>query len=74
RPGLVLAQKLVGAPLPLIKCDHCPRMVVRRVSTTPKYSGWVFIKCLNDGVCVFLASICALDLTSCANFKFYCVL
>ncbi|XBI83707.1 hypothetical protein VPH35_092178 [Triticum aestivum] len=49
RPGSVLAQKLLGAPLPLIKCDHCPRMVVRRVSTTPEHPGWVFIKCLNDG-------------------------
>ncbi|XBI85091.1 hypothetical protein VPH35_093287 [Triticum aestivum] len=49
RPGSVLAQKLVGAPLPLIKCDHIPKKVVRRVSTTPEHPGWVFIKCLNDG-------------------------
>ncbi|SPT20006.1 unnamed protein product [Triticum aestivum] len=49
RPSSVLAQKLAGAPLPLIKCDHCSRMVVRRVSTTPEHPGWVFIKCLNDG-------------------------
>ena len=55
RPGSVLAQKLAGAPLPLIKCDHCPRMVVRRVSTTPEHPGWVFIKCLNDGVCAFFS-------------------
>ncbi|XBI33727.1 hypothetical protein VPH35_057015 [Triticum aestivum] len=47
--GSVLAQKLVGEPLPLIKCDHCPKKVVRRVSTTPEHPGWVFIKCLNDG-------------------------
>ncbi|SPT17904.1 unnamed protein product [Triticum aestivum] len=47
--GSVLAQKLVGAPLPLVKCDHCPKKVVRRVSTTPEHPGWVFIKCLNDG-------------------------
>ena len=51
RPGSVLAQKLVGAPLPLIKCDHCPKKVVRHVSTTPEHPEWVFIKCLNDGVC-----------------------
>ena len=55
RPGSVLAQKLAGAPLPLIKCDHCPRMVVRRVSTTPEHPGWVFIKCLNDGICAFFS-------------------
>ena len=61
RPGSVLAQKLVGAPLPLIKCDHCPRVVVHRVSTTPEHPGWVFIKCLNDGVCALLASVCAFD-------------
>ena len=51
RPGSVLAQKLVGASLPLIKCDNCPKKIVRRVSTTPEHPGWVFIKCLNDGVC-----------------------
>nr|XP_040247497.1 uncharacterized protein LOC120966040 [Aegilops tauschii subsp. strangulata] len=49
RPGSVLAQKLVGAPLPLIKCDDCPKKVMRHVSTTPEHPGWVFIKCLNDG-------------------------
>ncbi|XBI22903.1 hypothetical protein VPH35_063863 [Triticum aestivum] len=49
RPGSVLAQKLVGASLPLIKCDHFPKKVVRRVSTTPEHPRWVFIKCLNDG-------------------------
>uniref|UniRef100_M8B6J5 Uncharacterized protein n=1 Tax=Aegilops tauschii TaxID=37682 RepID=M8B6J5_AEGTA len=47
-PGSVLAQKLIGGPLPLIKCDHCPKKVVRHVSTTPEHPGWVFIKCLND--------------------------
>ena len=45
RSGSVLAQKLVGAPLPLITCDACPKKVLRHVSTMPKHPGWVFIKC-----------------------------
>ena len=73
RPGSVLAQKLVGAPLPLITCDDCPKKVLRRVSTTPEHPGWVFIKCSTDGVCATLASVVLSDLTSCANLKFYCV-
>ena len=60
RPGSVLAQKLVGAPLPLIKFDHYPRVVVRRVSTMLEHPGWVFIKCLNDGVCaLFSYGLCS---------------
>ncbi|KAE8820204.1 Catalase isozyme 2 [Hordeum vulgare] len=49
RPGSVLAQRLVAAPLPLIKCDDCPRKVQRRMSTTSEHPRWVFIKCPNDG-------------------------
>ena len=45
RSGSVLAQKLIGAPLPLITCDDCPNKVLCRVSTTPEHPGWVFIKC-----------------------------
>ncbi|XBI27236.1 hypothetical protein VPH35_051751 [Triticum aestivum] len=44
-PGSALAQRLVGSALPLIKCDGCPRQVLRCVSTTPQHPGWVFIKC-----------------------------
>ena len=50
RPGSALAQRLVGSPLPLIKCDGCPWQVLRRVSTTPQHPGWVFIKCEKDKV------------------------
>ncbi|KAI4971782.1 hypothetical protein ZWY2020_002696 [Hordeum vulgare] len=49
RPGSVLAQRLVGAPLTLIKCDDCPSKVQVRMSTVPEHPGWVFIKCPNDG-------------------------
>ena len=31
RPGSALAHRLVGSPLPVIKCDDCPRQVVRRL-------------------------------------------
>jgi len=61
RPGSVLAQKLVGAPLPLITCDDCPKKVLRRVSATPEHPGWVFVKCSTDGVCATLASVVLLD-------------
>ena len=47
-PGSALAQQLVGSPLSFIKCDDCPRQVVRRVSTTPEYPRWVFFKCKKD--------------------------
>ena len=73
QPGSVLAQKLVGAPLPLITCDYCPKKVLHRVSTMPKHSEWVFIKCSTNGVCATLASVVLSDLTSCANLKLYCV-
>ena len=72
-PGSVLAQKLIGAPLPLITCDDYPKKVLRCVSTTPEHPGWVFIKCSTDGVCATLASVVLSGLTSCANLKFYCV-
>ncbi|XBI22949.1 hypothetical protein VPH35_063904 [Triticum aestivum] len=49
RPGSVLAQRLVGAQLPLIKCDDCPRKVVPRMSAMLKHPGWLFVKCKNDG-------------------------
>ncbi|KAM3384341.1 hypothetical protein ACQJBY_008790 [Aegilops geniculata] len=48
-PGSDLAQQLVGEPLPIIKCDHCWRLVVRYVSSMPKHPGWVFFKCEKDG-------------------------
>ena len=37
RPGSVLAQRLVGAPLPLVKCNDYTRKVVGRVSTMPEH-------------------------------------
>ena len=51
RSGSMLVQKLVGEPLPLIKCDDCPEKVLRRVSTMPEHPGWVFIKWSTNGVC-----------------------
>ncbi|KAF7007583.1 hypothetical protein CFC21_022511 [Triticum aestivum] len=49
RPGSALAQQLVGEPLPIIKCDHCWRLVVRHVSSMPKHPRWVYFKCEKDG-------------------------
>ncbi|XP_037430917.1 uncharacterized protein LOC119297084 [Triticum dicoccoides] len=49
RPGSTLAQQLASSSLPVIKCDHYPRQVLRRVSTMQQHPGWVSFKCKKDG-------------------------